>query len=289
MVFEFTELQGIMGREYAKVSGENEAVSEAIFEHYLPRFAGDILPSTYPGIVLSIADKLDSIVGFFAIGIQPTGSQDPYALRRQALGILNILMDKKIDINMKDLIENALDNYSHLDFDREKVINQVMEFFMERIKNLFKELNIRYDVIEAVLNSDINNINDMYTRAVELNNWLEKDELVEMLTAFNRVSTLAQKAESDVVDEKLLKEKSEINLYNEFKVVKVDVENLLNNKEYSKALDAFASLKLVIDDLFDNVMVMDKDESVKNNRLALLNQIYKTMLQICDLSKIVYK
>ncbi|EPZ55523.1 glycine--tRNA ligase, beta subunit [[Clostridium] sordellii ATCC 9714] len=134
MVFEFTELQGVMGREYAKVSGENENVAEAIFEHYLPRFAGDILPKTKEGIVLSIADKLDSIAGFFAIGIQPTGSQDPYALRRQALGIINILMDNNLDISLKELVDLTLDNYSFIEFNKEEVLNQIMDFFKDRIR-----------------------------------------------------------------------------------------------------------------------------------------------------------
>ena len=289
MVFEFTELQGIMGREYARVSGENEAVCEAIFEHYLPRFAGDILPKTNAGIALSIADKLDSIAGFFAIGIQPTGSQDPYALRRQALGVLNILMDSKLDINLKELVELALNNYSNLEFNKEEVVNSIMEFFKERIKNLFRDLGIRYDVIDAILSSEINDISDMYLRATELNNWLGKDELVEMLTAFNRVSTLAQKAVSSGVNEELLKEEAEINLYKEFNNIKIKVKELLNDKKYSEALDSFASLRPSIDAMFDSVMVMDKDEAIKNNRLGLLKQIYDTMLSICDLSKIVYK
>lgn len=289
MVFEFTELQGIMGREYAKVNGENEIVSEAIFEHYLPRFAGDILPKTNSGIILSLADKLDSISGFFAIGIQPTGSQDPYALRRQALGILNILMDSKIDVSLDTLVKLSLDNYSNLEFNKEEVINAIMEFFKERIKNLFRDLGIRYDVIDAVLSSNINDISDMHLRATELNNWLDKDELVEMLTAFNRVSTLAQKSESSKVDKDLLKEEAEINLYNEFKNTKEKVDTLLKDKKYSEALDSFASLRQSIDYMFDSVMIMDKDESIKNNRLGLLKQIYDTMLSICDLSKIVYK
>ena len=287
MVFEFTELQGIMGREYAKVGGENEVVSEAIFEHYLPRFAGDILPETKAGIALSIADKLDSIAGFFAIGIQPTGSQDPYALRRQALGVLSILMDKKLDVNLKDLVNHALNNYNNLEFNKEEVSTQIMEFFKERIKNLFRDLGIRYDVIEAVLSSEINDISDMHTRAVELNNWLSTEGLVEMLTAFNRV--LAQKATLSDVKEDLLKEEAEIKLYHGFKEIKVKVEELLKDKKYSEALDAFASLRPLVDNMFDNVMVMDKDESIKENRLALLKQIYDTMLSICDLSKIVYK
>lgn len=138
MVFEFTELQGIMGRDYAKVGGENEEVCQAIFEHYLPRYAGDILPETNAGIALSIADKLDSIAGFFAIGIKPSGSQDPYALRRQALGILSILLDKKLSVNLNNLINAALDNYSNLEFNKEEVASQIVEFFVERVKNLSK-------------------------------------------------------------------------------------------------------------------------------------------------------
>ncbi|CEK30994.1 glycyl-tRNA ligase subunit beta [[Clostridium] sordellii] len=289
MVFEFTELQGVMGREYAKVSGENENVAEAIFEHYLPRFAGDILPKTKAGIVLSIADKLDSIAGFFAIGIQPTGSQDPYALRRQALGIINILMDNNLDISLKELVDLTLDNYSFIEFNKEEVLNQIMDFFKDRIKNLFRDLGIRYDVIDAILSSNIDDIADMYARANALNSWIDKDELVEMLTAFNRVATLAQKAETDKVDINLMREEAEFNLYQQFQEIRSNVEHLLADKEYTKALDAFASLRPAIDNMFDSVMIMDKDEAIKNNRLAILKQIYDIMLNICDLSKIVYK
>lgn len=289
MVFEFTELQGIMGREYAKVSGENENVAEAIFEHYLPRFAGDILPKTNHGVILSIADKLDSIAGFFAIGIQPTGSQDPYALRRQALGIINILMDNNLDISLRELVDLTLDNYSFIEFDKSEVANQIMEFFKDRIKNLFRDLGIRYDVIDAILSSNIDDIADMYARAIALNSWIDKDELVEMLTAFNRVATLAEKAETNVVNIGLMREEAEFNLYQQFQEIRSNVEHLLADKEYTKALDAFASLRPAIDNMFDSVMIMDKDEAIKNNRLAILRQIYDTMLNICDLSKIVYK
>ena len=274
MVFEFTELQGIMGRDYAQVSGENEEVCQGIFEHYLPRFAGDILPETNTGIALSIADKLDSIAGFFAIGIKPSGSQDPYALRRQALGILSILLDRKLSVNLNNLINAALDNYSNLEFNKEEVASQIVEFFVERVKNLFKDLGIRYDVIDAVLNNNLDDISDIHTRALELNRWLQKDELVEMLTAFNRVATLAEKATTDIVKEDLLKEDAEIKLYNGFKEIKSNVESLLLDKKYNEALDAFATLRPLVDNLFDNVMVMDKDEAIKENRLALLKQIY---------------
>ncbi|WP_286314648.1 glycine--tRNA ligase subunit beta, partial [Romboutsia ilealis] len=194
-----------------------------------------------------------------------------------------------LDINLKELVELALNNYSNLEFNKEEVVNSIMEFFKERIKNLFRDLGIRYDVIDAILSSEINDISDMYLRATELNNWLGKDELVEMLTAFNRVSTLAQKAVSSDVNVELLKEEAEINLYKEFNNIKIKVKELLNDKKYSEALDSFASLRPSIDDMFDSVMVMDKDEAIKNNRLGLLKQIYDTMLSICDLSKIVYK
>ncbi|TQQ85740.1 glycine--tRNA ligase subunit beta [Peptacetobacter hominis] len=289
MVFEFDELQGYMGMEYAKLDGEKEEVAKAIYEHYMPRFAGDELPSSIHGSVLSIADKLDSVAGFFAIGIQPTGSQDPYALRRQALGIINILMENKLTIDIRKAAEYALDNYTEIEFDKEKVVSEIMDFFAERIKNSFRDMGIRYDVVDAVLNSDVSDIYDMHKRASELNEWINKDELVEMLTAFNRVSTLAEKAEGTCVDENLLKEAPEKELYEAFKSVKTEVEVYLDAKEYGKALDSFASLRPAVDNMFDNVMVMDKDEALKNNRLNMLKNISDTMLKICDLNKIEYK
>ncbi len=288
MVFEFTELQGVMGREYAKVAGENEIVSEAIFEHYLPRFSGDELPKTKSGIVLSIADKLDSIAGFFAINIQPTGSQDPYALRRQALGIIHIIMDKNIKVSLKEIIHSALEGYA-FEFHKDKVALEMVEFFNQRIKNLFNEMGIRYDVIDAVLSGKIEDISDMYVRAKELNSWIEKDEIVEILTAFNRVSSLAEKASLKEVKEDYFEVEAEKILYKQFLEVKNNVTLMIGKEKYAKALDAFISLKKPIDTLFDSVMIMDENEHIKNNRLALLRQISDTMLSICDLSKIVYK
>lgn len=289
MVFEFDELQGYMGMEYSKLEGENPEVSLAIYEHYMPIAAGAELPTSLEGSIVSIADKLDSIAGFFAIGIQPTGSQDPFALRRQALGILNILMSNKLTIDIKEISEAALDNYSDLEFKKEEVVGQMMDFCAERIKNMFRDMGIRYDVVEAILNADINDISDMHQRALELNEWINKDELVEMLTAFNRVSTLAEKAEGITVEESLLVESPEKELYESFKSVKEEVKDYLEAKEYGKALDSFATLKPAVDNMFDNVMVMDKDDNIRNNRLNMLKNISDTMLSICDLNKIEYK
>lgn len=291
MVTEFTELQGKIGMEYAKESGENEIVSLAIFEQYLPRFSGDQLPSTTAGAVLSIADKLDSIAGLFAIGIHPTGSQDPFGLRRSALGIINIILDKKLSISLMELIDFALYIYveeNGLAFDYNKVKNEIKEFFVGRIKNMFSDMGIRYDIIEAVISTETDDIYDMKIKANKLNEWLEKDGLSEILMAFNRVSTLAKNAESNEIMRDLLTE-DEIALYDSYNNIEDKVLNLIDKKEYDKALDLFVTLKEPIDNFFENVMVMVEDEKLKNNRLGLLKKIYDTMMLVCDLSKIVNK
>ncbi|WP_101772737.1 glycine--tRNA ligase subunit beta [Peptostreptococcus faecalis] len=289
MVFEFDELQGYMGMEYSKLEGKDPNVSLAIYEHYLPRHSGDIVPSKIEGSILSIIDKMDTIVGFFAIGIQPTGSADPFALRRQCLSILNILMTNNLEIDISDLANISLNQYKNLDVDREKVISDIIDFFDDRTKNMFRDKGIRYDVVDSVLSVDEKNISDLYSRAEAINKWIDRDSLIDMLVAFNRVSTLAENAESTEVDEKLFTDKVENRLYDEFSVVDEDIKRLIEEKEYTKSLDRFASLKPFIDDFFDSVMVMDEDLSVRNNRLALIKNIYNSMLKISDLSKIVYK
>lgn len=289
MVFEFDELQGYMGMEYSKLNGENELVSNAIYEHYLPRFSGDILPSSLEGSMLSILDKIDTIAGFIAIGIQPTGSADPFALRRQCLGILTILIKNNIEIDVAKLSKSALEEYSNLEFDIDKVVEQILEFFNDRTSNMFKDMGIRYDVVDAVLSADEKNMSDLYTRAEAINRWIDRDTLTDMLVAFNRVSTLAEKAESTEINSSLLTEDSEKVLYENFLKVDKEIETLMGEKEYTKSLDMFATLKPSVDNFFDSVMVMDDNIEVRNNRLALLKSIYNSMLKICDLSKIVYK
>ena len=292
MVDEFTELQGVMGREYSKIWGESEITSLAIFEQYLPRYSGDELPTTTAGAILSIADKLDTIAGCFAIGIQPTSSQDPYGLRRQALGIINIILDKKLNLSLEELIDFALFIYveeNGLAFDYNKVKEDILNFFRGRIKNMFIDAGIRYDIVDAVLGTDIDDIFDLKLRADKLNTWLDKEGLNEILFAFNRVKTLADKANNNEPKRDLLVEKEEIELFETFHVVEEEVLSSLEKKEYDKALDKMISLKDPIDNFFNNVMVMVEDEKIKDNRLALLKRISDTMLMICDLSKIVYK
>ena len=292
MVDEFTELQGVMGREYAKISGENEIASLAIYEQYLPRYSGDELPTTTAGAILSIADKLDTIAGCFAIGIQPTSSQDPYGLRRQALGIINIILDKRLNLSLEELIDFALYIYvdeNGLAFDYNKVKADIIDFFKGRIKNMFIDMGIRYDIVDAVLGTGIDDISDLRLRSDKVNTWLDKEGLNEILIAFNRVKTLADKAEHSEAKRDLLVEQEEIELFETFHVVEEKVLSSLGRKEYDKALDQMVSLREPIDDFFDNVMVMVEDEEIKNNRLGLLKRISDTMLMICDLSKIVYK
>lgn len=289
MVFEFDELQGYMGMQYSRLEGKNDTVSKAIYEHYMPRFNGDTVPSTMEGAILSIIDKMDTIAGFFAIGIQPTGSADPFALRRQCIGILTILLEKNIEIDVARLASISLDQYSSVEFDKDSVIDNIIEFFNERTKNMFKDMGIRYDVVEAVLASDEKNISDLYVRAEAMNKWIDRDSLTDMLVAFNRVSNLAEGAETDKIDQALLLEDVEKELYDNFKDVDSKISDLMDQKEYTKSLDAFASLKPAVDNFFDNVMVMSDDPKLRANRLALLKNISDSMLKVCDLTKIVYK
>lgn len=291
MVSEFTELQGKMGMEYAKYSGENEIVSLAISEQYLPRYSGDQLPSTTSGAILSIADKFDTIAGLFAIGIQPTGSQDPFALRRNALGIINIIIDKKLNLSLGDLIEFALYIYveeNGLAFDYNKVKSEMMDFFIGRVKNMFLDMNIRHDIIDAVINTNTDDIYDMKIRANKLNDWLKKDGLQEILLAFNRVSTLAVKTNSNEVKRDLLTE-DEISLYDSYNNIEDKVLALIDKKEYDRALDLLTTLKEPIYNFFEKVMVMVDDEALKKNRLGLLRKIYDIMMKVCDLSQVKNK
>ncbi|EKX94479.1 glycine--tRNA ligase subunit beta [Peptostreptococcus anaerobius] len=289
MVFEFDELQGYMGMQYSRLEGKNDTVSKAIYEHYMPRFNGDTVPSTMEGAILSIIDKMDTIAGFFAIGIQPTGSADPFALRRQCIGILTILLEKNIEIDVARLASISLDQYSSVEFDKDSVIDNIIEFFNARTKNMFKDMGIRYDVVEAVLASDEKNISDLYVRAEAMNKWIDRDSLTDMLVAFNRVSNLAEGAETDKIDQALLLEDVEKELYDNFKDVDSKISDLMDQKEYTKSLDAFASLKPAVDNFFDNVMVMSDNPKLRTNRLALLKNISDSMLKVCDLTKIVYK
>ncbi len=289
MVGEFSELQGVMGKEYARAAGENEIVSLAIEEHYLPRYAGDKLPTTTAGLVLSIADKIDTICGLFILDIKPTGSQDPFALRRQSLAIINMILDKRLNLSLSELIETSLYIYvdkKGLAFDSNKVTNELKIFFNARIKNLFKDLGIRYDVIDAVVGDKIDNISEMKIRSEKITKWLETEDVTSTLEAFNRVANLAEKAEIREINEELFTD-IEKELYTRYEVIKSLVEKLINDDKYDEALDELSNLENPINNFFENIMVMVDEEEIKTNRLALLKNIDDLSMEICDLSKIV--
>ena len=287
MVFEFTELQGIMGRYYANLSNEPSEVAEAIYEHYLPRFAGDELPSTNEGIILALSDRLDSVAGFFAIGIQPTGSQDPYALRRQALGILNIMMEKKLNVRLFDLLDLALENFDFEDMDKQSVKSDLMSFFELRLKNLFTDMGIRYDVVDAIINIEDSNPFDLLIRAKDLDAWVKNNSVTEALQTFSRISNISKEAIAGKVDEALFAHDSEAKLNTAYNSIKAEVEAMLARREYVKALELLISIKDSVDAFFDSVMIMDENMDIRANRLAMLSNIRTTMESVADLSKIV--
>ena len=287
MVFEFTELQGIMGRYYANLSNEPSEVAQAIYEHYLPRFAGDELPSTNEGIILALSDRLDSVAGFFAIGIQPTGSQDPYALRRQALGILNIMMEKKLDVRLFDLLDLALENFDFEDMDKQTVKSDLMSFFELRLKNLFTDMGIRYDVVDAIINIEDSNPFDLLIRAKDLDAWVKNNRVTEALQTFSRISNISKEAIAGKVDEALFAHDSEAKLNTAYNSIKAEVEAMLARREYVKALELLISIKDSVDAFFDSVMIMDENMDIRANRLAMLSNIRTTMESVADLSKIV--
>lgn len=288
MVCEFTELQGVMGREYAKLSGEAPAVAEAIFEHYLPRFAGDILPATAAGRVVGIADKLDNIVSTFSRGLIPTGSQDPYALRRQALGIVNILINAKYSVSLTALITAAMDLLGISGQERRaKLTEDILEFFRLRLKNVLGDEGMRYDMIDAVLATGTDDVYDAWLRAKAMAVEGGTIAMQRAVQAFTRVGNLAKNATTDAIDPALFATDAEKALYDAYLAASRRVSELTAAKDYAGVLKVMADLAAPIDAFFGQVMVMVDDIAVKSNRLALLKAITALTAATADLSKIV--
>lgn len=278
VVGEFPELQGYMGMIYASNSGEDKEVASAIYEHYMPRFAGDILPTSETGIIISIADKIDSIVSFFSIGQIPTGSEDPFALRRQAIGIINILQTNDYPLTLDMLIERALNNLNAAKIDRQAVTGQIKRFFAQRLEGIYLSQGYGHDVIDASLSTDELNMSDLKQRIGIISEMKKMEEFPELLTAAKRVYNILAKFKPGEVDQNLLKEPAERDLYE------------ANLKIYSGlSSDGFSGLfrlKDPINRFFDDILVMDKDPGIKDNRLALLGSVKKSFNSLCDFSKI---
>ena len=287
MVCEFTELQGIMGREYALLDGEGQEVATAIYEHYMPRFAGDAEPASVAGRLVSLADKMDNIVATFSRGLVPTGSQDPFALRRQALGIVHTIIEANYTISISEIADKAMDLLNITDSEkRAEIQKNVAEFFTLRLKNVLGDNDVRYDIIDAVL-ENADEVAGTYAKACVTAQEIASGVLNDAIQAFVRVGNISKKAENNVINEALFTLDEEKALYNAYVAVAKDVETALNNKDYKTAIDKMQELTAPINNFFDNVMVMDKDEQIKNNRLALLKNIDTLIKYIADFGKIV--
>lgn len=283
MVTEFTELQGVMGKEYALLDGESPEVAEAIFEQYLPRFAGDVLPQTEAGKLLSIIDKIDNIVATFSRGLIPTGSQDPYALRRQTIGILNILLNSEWNISLRPIIVESM-NLLNVPADKQdELLGQVEEFITLRLKNIFLDREVPHHVIDLLLSNNELSVADAegLVKALLAN---RIDENVELVQAFTRMYNLVKDVTYTGVDESLLKEDAERALYEMATKASEASIDAWDKNDYDAVVAVPATLVPTINTFFEDVMVMDKDEAIKANRLQLVRLAYSVMAIIGDIS-----
>lgn len=293
MVGEFSELQGVMGEKYALLKGENEAVATAIREHYMPISATGELPATKVGSVLSLADKFDSILTFFAAGMIPSGSNDPYALRRQANGIVRIVKNEELNFNLTEMMEAFINAEKDAnvapDLDQNKEISEIVSFIKDRIVKQLKTDKIRHDIIDAAGNSNNDNIEFIFKVADILNEHKEDDNFKESVEALTRVLRISEKQEfaaDDLnVDESLFENDSEKNLHSNVESISDDFFSLSANDEYNKLFD----LKDSINDYFDQTMVMAKDENVKNNHLRELTKLSNMINWFADLNQLIVK
>ena len=283
MVTEFTELQGVMGKEYALLDGESEEVAEAIFEQYLPRFAGDVLPQTEAGKVLSIIDKVDNIVATFSRGLIPTGSQDPYALRRQTIGILNILLGSEWNISLRPIFKASMELLNVPAEKQDELLGQVEEFFTLRLKNIFLDREVPHHVIDLLLSNNELSVADAegLVNALLAN---RIDENVELVQAYTRMYNLVKDVEYTGVNSDLLKEDAEKALFEAATKASEASSAAWEAGDYDAVVAVPATLVPAINKFFEDVMVMDKDEAIKANRLQLVRLAYSVMAIIGDIS-----
>jgi len=294
VVGEFPKLQGVMGRVYAGIGGEQPDVAAAVEEHYRPVYSGAPLPETLTGAVLSIADKMDSICGCFSAGLIPTGASDPYALRRQGIGIVQIMNDKGFTFSLSALIGKSLALFGeHSESEIAALTDQVYAFIRNRMAHLLAESGYAKDIIAAVVDVSIDNIPDVRKRTAALNTLRSEPYFQPLAAAFKRVGNIIKKSGADrapgtpvAVDESLFEHASETALYREYQKVDQQVAQALQSGAFEQALRDIASLRDTVDAFFDGVMVMSDNESVRQNRLALLTNIASLFGRLADFSKI---
>ncbi len=287
MVGEFPELQGIMGRYYARHDGEPDEVAQALDEQYLPRFAGDLLPETATGQALAVAERLDTLAGIFAIGQGPTGDKDPFGLRRAALGVLRIIIEGRLDLDLESMLQSATRAYNR--FDPEAVSAQVFDFMMERLRAYYLEAGVSADTFEAVLVRRPNRPLDFDERIRAVTQFRKLPEAASLAAANKRIHNILRKADGAIPespDSTVFQENAEKILAVEVEKLAKTVNPMLELGEYTEALSQLAGLRDTVDLFFDQVMVMAEDEELRNNRLALLSNLYRLFLRTADISRL---
>lgn len=288
MVYEFPELQGIMGKYYAEADNEDANVAIALEEFYQPRFAGDDLPTTALGQCLAISEKIDTLVGIFSIGKPPTGDKDPFGLRRSAIGLLRIIIECKLDIDLKTLLNTAIDNFPEA-IKAKSPRDDIFAFLMERLRHYYLEEGINNDAFESVLAINTSQPLDFHHRLNAVTEFRKLAEAESLAAANKRIGNILKKSELKVdnnIDEALLQEEAEITLASSLKDYQARVTPMLKNRDYKSALTELAGLRESVDNFFDNVMVMCEDNATKMNRLALLNSLNALFLETADISKL---
>jgi glycyl-tRNA synthetase beta chain len=289
MVFEFPELQGVMGRYYALHDGEDPEVANALNEQYQPRFAGDSLPASTTGQVLAIAERLDTLAGIFAIGQTPTGDKDPFGLRRAALGLLRILVEKQIDLDLRAMIETAATNFPAA-LQAGKAAPALLTFILERLRAYYLEAGFDVQNFDAVMARQPARPLDFDQRMRAVQAFRELPEAESLAAANKRIRNILRKAHEAGIsfpaacNTGLLQEPAERDLAQALETLEAQVGPLFAKRDYTRALCQLAALQEPIDTFFDNVMVMTDDEVLRDNRLALLNAMSELFLQVADIS-----
>lgn len=291
MVLEFDKMQGIAGRYYALADNEPADVADAISDHYLPKHAGDALPASAVGCAVALADRLDTIAGIFGIGEKPTGSKDPFAIRRASISVLRIIVDQQFDLDLQQLLRAAVTNYEDKLQQTDKIVSEAFEYMIERFRAAYADENIATEVFMAVSAKQLSQPLDIDRRVKAVHQFTQLPEAAALAAANKRVSNILAKLDDDTtlgdIDASLLSDAAEIALAAAVKEKSESVAPLFANRQYGEALAALAGLREPVDRFFDDVMVMVDDSALRNNRLALLKQLRELFLEIADISMLV--